>query len=333
MNNIKVKFVSIEEGVIALGFRRIAAIARKLNPATEIYFITPGNLYSFFTHLFPSRKTVFTDKDIDVIAEELAKADLLCVSTMTPSAPYAIKIINAVKKKNAKTFILWGGSHCILNPEEAILSADAICTGEGEFPFKLFYKAFRDKKSYLKTPNMWFRVKKKIIRNSIRALNTPKELSSFPHLFYDYDCQIYDIKVKRFRQFTKQDYLNYNGLSYRTLWTMGCPFSCIYCANYAFIGINKDYRKIRYPSVDYIIEEIKANLKIYPFISTVIFYDDNFITMPVEDIRIFAKEYKKRINLPFVVFGVHPNTVTEEKLELLAKAGMNRVRMGIQSGS
>lgn len=37
--------------------------------------------------------------------------------------------------------------------------------------------------------------------------------------------------------------------------------------------------------------------------------------------------------MPFVVFGIHPITISEEKIEILARAGLNRTRMGIQSGS
>lgn len=325
--------VSIEEGVTALGFRRIAAIARQLNPKTGIYFITPGNLYSLLTHLLPSQQRKFSEIDIKIIAKELAKTDLLCFSSMSPSAEYIIKIIQAVRKINPKVFVLWGGVHCILYPEEAIKDADAICTGEGEIPFQQFYQSFARKKSLLKTPGMWLRVNQKIIKNPNLELNTSEKLNIFPHFFYDYSCLIYDLKTQKFRQFNKSDYLNCNGLTYRTIWSIGCPYSCIYCANNAFTNLNPNYRIIRHPSVEYLIEEIEIGLKIYPFCSTVLFLDDNFIALPLELICHFAKVYKERINLPFVVIGLHPNLITKEKIEVLAKAGMNRGRMGIQSGS
>ncbi len=68
MNDIKVKLVSIEDGITALGFRRIVAIARKLNPSIDVYFITTGNLYSLITHLIPSFAIKITNKDIENIA-------------------------------------------------------------------------------------------------------------------------------------------------------------------------------------------------------------------------------------------------------------------------
>jgi len=159
----KVKMVSIEEGVTALGFRRVASVARKLNPASEIYFITPGNLYSFANQIFPSLHKSLSNKDYRTIAKELSSADIVCFSSMTPSAEYVEKVATAIRRINPKVFILWGGTHCILHSEEAIKFADSICTWEGEAPFQMFYKAFSSKKSYLKTPSMWFKTKKGLI--------------------------------------------------------------------------------------------------------------------------------------------------------------------------
>ncbi|MFA6007085.1 MAG: radical SAM protein, partial [Candidatus Shapirobacteria bacterium] len=74
-------------------------------------------------------------------------------------------------------------------------------------------------------------------------------------------------------------------------------------------------------------------IKIHPYIRTIAFYDDNFVALPLPVIKEFCQKYKKEIHLPFVVFGFHPNLVDKEKINLLGKAGMNRTRMGIQSGS
>jgi len=329
--SLKVKFVSVEQGISAFGFRRIAAVSRTLNPSTEICFITVGNVYSLSTHLFPSRQAMLGDTDIDVIANHLAEAHLLCFSSMTSCAPHVEKIVRAVKQRNPQVFILWGGVHCMIHPETAIQHVDAICTGEGEIPFTMFYEAFRSSADYLSTPSMWFNTSRGIIKNRNCALNS--DLESFPHMFADLECQIYDSQHKKFRSFNHHDYLRFNGASYRTVWSIGCPYSCIYCANNVFIARDSNYRKLRFPPVDYLLEEIANAIRIHPYISAVVFYDDNFILIPTEVLREFSTQYRRRINLPFVVAGLHPNIVTKEKLTLLGEAGMNRGRMGIQSGS
>ncbi len=330
---MKIKFISVEEGITALGFRKVVSVAKGLNSDTEIYFITTGNLYSLKTHIFPSTREEFRNVDYRRIAKKLSDSDLICFSSMTPSAFCVENIIKYIRKYNPSVFILWGGTHSIINPEDAIKYADAICTGDGEVAFKNFYKTFSNKKDYLKTKSMWFKKGRNIYRNTNLPLNESKMLASFPHLYYGLDCKIYDLNKNDFREFTKYDYLNFNGLSYRTVWTIGCPFSCIYCANDAFIRYDCKYRIIRHSPVDHILEEIVSAIKIYPFITTVVFYDDNFITIPVSILKEFAKKYKKRVNLPFAVSGLHPNFITKEKMDILGKVGMNRGRMGIQSAS
>ncbi len=330
---LKVKLVSAEEGIAAIGFRRVAAVVRKLDPHAQIYFLAIGNLYSLRTHLFPSFKPRFTSRDITAIAAELCDADLLCFSSMTPAAGYVKEIIREVRKIKKGIFILWGGNHCIIYPDEALREADAICTTEGEEVFEKFYTAFLGNKNYIDTAGMWFNTKRGIIKNPYPKLADSAALDLHPYLFYGLDCQIYDFSLKAFRDFRKKDYLHYNGLSYRTVLSIGCPFSCIYCANDAFLSIDKEFGRIRHPSVDKILGEIEQALGMYPFISHVIFYDDNFIALPFEYLSEFCRQYKKRIGLSFVVFGMHPNFVTKEKVELLAEAGMNRVRMGIESAS
>jgi radical SAM superfamily enzyme YgiQ (UPF0313 family) len=57
------------------------------------------------------------------------------------------------------------------------------------------------------------------------------------------------------------------------------------------------------------------------------------MAIPYRQIEEFAELWKAELDLPFAVYGVIPNYVNRDKFELLTWAGMNRVRMGIQSGS
>ncbi|MDO8813399.1 MAG: radical SAM protein [Gallionella sp.] len=329
----KVKFVSVESGITALGFRKVAAIARSLNSETDICFIPVNNLYSFISHIFPNKKTGFGEYDAKLVASYLANADIICFSTMTASAEQTKAIISQIKNINPDTFILLGGVHSIIYPEDAIQMADAICLAEGEIPFEAFYRNFEGKKDFASTPGMWFNTPSGVKKNAPPPLNANDVLSNFPHLYDGLDCKIYDLDKKEMRDINQKDYAAFHGLTHRTLWSIGCPFSCTYCANDVFIGLDKKYTKLRYPSVDYIIDELLLAIENHPHISTIAFYDDNFIALPLDVISEFATKYKEKVGLPFVVFGVHPNIVSKEKIDLLSSVGMNRVRMGIQSGS
>jgi radical SAM superfamily enzyme YgiQ (UPF0313 family) len=209
--------------------------------------------------------------------------------------------------------------------------ADAICVGEGEKPFNDFLTAFRGG-GYLQTQGMWFNTEDGIIKNANQGLNSNTDLDEFQIGYMDFDCKIYDRK-KKFRQLTKYDYLKFNGLAYNTVWSLGCPFSCSYCSNSGFAALDKGYLKLRYPRPEIIIKELEAAVSKYPYINRIIFHDDNLIALPYSVLEKFAGLYKEKINLPFAVFGIHPNTLNKEKIELLCSVGMIWVRMGIQSGS
>jgi radical SAM superfamily enzyme YgiQ (UPF0313 family) len=327
------KLVSVESGISAMGFRKIAAVAREIDPTVEVCFVPTDNLYSFSSHFFPGKNAYLGDKDIKIISQYLAKADVIGFSSMTASAAYVDKIARNIKWINPGAYIIWGGVHAELYPKESLHFVDAICTGEGELSIKLFMENLKKNQIRTDLPNMWFKTKKGIIKNIRLPLNSSELMDHFPHPYYQNDCLLYDYRKHCFKAFDKLDYAQYNGLLYRTIWTLGCPFNCSYCANDSFITMDSGYRRLRYASVEHIIDEIKIAKKLHPYISTVAFYDDNFISLPLPIIKYFSQQYKKDIGLPFVVFGIHPNTADKEKINLLARAGMNRMRMGIQSGS
>jgi len=331
---MKVAFVSVESGITALGFRRVAAVARRIDPDTDIFFVAVDNLYSLLSHIFPTNKSGFNETDAEVVGRRLAGYDMICFSSMSASARHVEAIIAATRRDNSRGFILFGGVHAILYPEEAIAVSDAICVAEGEKPYEMLHARMSAGEDITDVPGMWFKaVDGSIRKNPSLPLNSNEALSNFSYLYNGFDCEIYDLGRKQFRPFNKFDYVRFNGLTYRTVWSIGCPFSCTFCANDAFIAYDKKYTKLRFPSPDHLITEIEDAIRLHPYISTVAFYDDNLIALPVEVIREFAKKYRERIGLPFVVFGVHPNIVVQEKFDLLAEAGMNRARMGVQSGN
>jgi hypothetical protein len=62
------------------------------------------------------------------------------------------------------------------------------------------------------------------------------------------------------------------------------------------------------------------------------FLDESFLSIPLEVLREFSREYKKRVNVPF--YGMtHPSSVTEEKVRLLEDMGCYLMTLGIESGN
>ncbi len=333
---MRVNLVSIEEGLIAIGFRKLASIVKSIHSDTEINYLPFENNYSPIRYLMGERgfqRQKLLEKDIiREIAELLARADIIGFSSMSHQADLTRRVIQEVKLLNPHAFVIWGGIHPIVYPEDAILSADAICTGEGEYSIEEFLFLFKEGKDFTKTHNFWFNQDGKIKRNKFRPLNTPKDMNAFPFPNYGEDEKIYK-RGKGFVPISVSDYLKFDGLGYKTIWSIGCPYKCTYCSNTTFIDNDSNYRKLRFPSVRYIVDEIKNVLRIHPHISTVVFIDDSFMAIPKATLREFSDLWKKEVNIPFCVMGFIPSFLQQEKMEILVEAGMNRLRMGIQSGS
>jgi anaerobic magnesium-protoporphyrin IX monomethyl ester cyclase len=330
---MKVSLLTLEDGLANPGFRKFAAYAKRLHANTDVYFVVTGNYRSFKDLMIPRiAGNALHPDDVELIASEIAQADIVGFSSMTQYAEATIALIRAVRRHNPKTYIVWGGIHPIIEPTDAILHADAICTGEGEFAFAQFLTAFKEHRPYFDTPSFWFNTPDGVKKNRNLPLMTPAEMDTLPIPAYMEGEHIFRSR-RGFVPITTEDYVYYNGLSYQTIWSIGCPFKCTFCGNTSFIEYDKNYRKIRHSAPATMIAELKDVVRKHPHISTICFHDDSFMALPIAAIDEFCRLYSREIGLPFVVLGVIPNYVKEDKIRLLINAGMNRVRMGIQSGS
>jgi anaerobic magnesium-protoporphyrin IX monomethyl ester cyclase len=329
---MKIKLLTIEDGLNNTGFRKLAAYVKAIHDDTDIYYVVTGNVRSFSYHLMTKGANALTPQDVEIIAQSVCDADIVGFSSMTQYAGATVEVIEAIRRLNPDCYIVWGGIHAIMEPEDAIKHADAVCTGEGEFAFAFFLESFKAGQDVSKTPGFWFNTPDGIKRNMNLPLMKAEEMDQMPIPVYQDGEYILHNGVG-FKPITAEDHLFFNGLAYKTVWSIGCPLRCTYCGNTKFIDYDKNYRKIRHSSPKTIIAELKHVVSKHPHVSSIVFDDDSFMALPQRVMDEFTDLYIKEIGLPFVVTGLIPNYVKEEKLRLLIHAGMNRVRMGIQSGS
>lgn len=338
---MRVRMVCLEDGIYCCGFRKMAAYVERLNPDTRTCYVSTNRWATVWRALM-GQVGAGGDLDadgVDEIAQALADADVVGYSSMTGYAPLTRAIAKRLREINPGTYQVWGGIHPIIHPEDAILAdVDAICTGEGEFAFEQLLGHLEAGTDPSETKNFWFpsagqtRGGRDEVRNGFLPLLTNEELEQLPFPKYGGDEWIYK-QGQGLVPMTTGDYLATNGLAYTAIWSIGCPFHCSFCGNTKFIANDRNYRRIRHPSPRYVIEEVKAARRAFPHISSVSFHDDSFMAIPLRQIEEFAELWRSELAMPFTVFGVIPNYVQREKFEVLTWAGMNRVRMGIQSGS
>ncbi|HEX2047748.1 MAG TPA: radical SAM protein [Acidimicrobiales bacterium] len=334
-----IKMVCLEDGITSCGFRKMAAYVAQLNPDTESCYVSTNRFKSVTNLLRGTFGTEgeLSDEGVDEIAEHLAQADLVGFSSMTGYAELTRRVAKRIRTINPSAFLLWGGIHPIIHPDDAISAeVDAICTGEGEFAFREFFELFTSGRDYTGVGNFWFKGDQDghVIRNPFLPLMTPEDMDALPFPQYGAESERIYVPGQGFVPMTKDDYLDNFSLGYQTVWSIGCPFHCSFCGNTKFIANDPSYKKVRHPSARYIVDEIKSVRETFPFVSQVSFHDDSFMAIPYRELVQFAELWHDELpDVPFTVYGVIPNYVKQEKFDILTWAGMHRVRMGIQSGS
>jgi radical SAM superfamily enzyme YgiQ (UPF0313 family) len=314
----------------------MAAFASRINEDTEACYISTAQYRTIRAGVRGNLGDAgeLSDAEVDEVAHGLIDADLIGYSSMTGYSDLTKRIITRVRELRPDVFQLWGGIHPIIHPEDAIQAqVDAICTGEGEFAFEEFLRLYEAGKDYKGVKNFWFPNGEEPIRNHFLPLMTVPEMESLPFPQYGTGVERIYKSGEGFVPMGLEHYLMNDGLSYTTLWSIGCPFHCTYCGNTKFIANDPKYKRIRHPSARYIVDEVKNVRARYPHISQVSFHDDSFMAISYKDLEEFAELWKAELDIPFAVYGVIPNYVKQDKFEILTWAGMNRIRMGIQSGS
>ena len=150
-SDMQIRMACVEDGIDNTGFRKISAYIKSIHDNTKIAYIPTGSYRSLLGYMREKDGENISDQDIQKVAEFMAKGQIAAFSSMTQSAPVVYRIIAKIRRINPDVYIIWGGIHAIIQPEDAIKYADAVCTGEGEFAFKTFLELFKNKSNYTTT--------------------------------------------------------------------------------------------------------------------------------------------------------------------------------------
>ena len=221
--SMKIHLASFEDGITATGFRKVAAFIERLNPDTRIFYVGTNSyrsLWKSFSRRMGNARP-FGEEDVDRIAQGLAGADIIGLSSMTGYSDLTRRVAARLRTVSPKSFVMWGGIHPIIYPTDAVTAdVDAICTGEGEFAFERFFDAFKDGRDFTGVGNMWFKRDGDIKRNPFLPLMTSAEMETLPFQKYAGPEWIYQPE-NGFVPVTRADYLQNNGLAYQAIWSIG----------------------------------------------------------------------------------------------------------------
>lgn len=267
-----------------------------------------------------------SERDIHALVGLIKELDpmLVGMSVVTACSGHAAEITGRLRRET-NAFILWGGIHPTLCPEDCLAHADAVCRGEGEAPLVELATALRTGQPYRHIRNLWFREGGRIIRNEMRPLIADLDEIPFPSLANE---AVHLVDGGRVLPPPSAS----DPLSYDIMTSRGCPYRCGFCfgepVRRMTDGLGPDVRR---HSVRFVIEELRRARNAYPNMWHVQFWDDIF-TLDKKWLQEFAGAYRAEIGLPFFCYG-HPLTTTPSAVALLKEAGVDEVALGIQSGS
>src|SRR5687768_16348809 len=174
---MKIRMLCLEDGIMAVGFRKMSAYVERLNPDTHTHFVSTNNWRSLTGILSGAAGGDLDDDGVNEIAEGLADADVVGLSSMTGYAELSRRVLCRLGELSPSTYLIWGGVHSIIHPENAIEpDVDAICTGEGEFAFEQFLERFREARDFTGTDNFWFKRGGRVIRHGFLPLITTEQM-------------------------------------------------------------------------------------------------------------------------------------------------------------
>ena len=172
---------------------------------------------------------------------------IFCFTAVSSEYNFILSVARYLKAKYPDIYLLIGGCHVSLNPEDCLLSDfDALCIGEGEFPTLELVSQLENRLLPSAIPNLWIKRNGVIEKNSTRPFL--KDLDSLP--FPDREM---------WQSWIKEEL----GAKISVLLGRGCPFECTYCCNSALKKISNG-AYVRFRSVDNILAEIENIVITYP---------------------------------------------------------------------
>lgn len=297
-----------------------ASVANSLRACNDLGYIASimkQTGFSVFLKDYSVHKYTFFDFENDL---EKENPDIVFISITNGSIFNDIKTAKKIKKINDKTIIIFKGA-LFFNPEADLFDEldlsdiDYLIGGECEFIIRPLIEAHYNDKSLLKDiEGICYKCGGKWISNPVKSFN--EDLDSIP--FPDRSLMENELYI--------------NPATNRPMATIstskGCPSSCIYCVSPIISG-----RNVRSRSPQSVFAEIKECSSKYK-ITDFFFRSDTFTinknwVLSLCDL-IINSDLCGKINW---VANSRVNTIDEEMLIKMKKAGCSVIAIGLESGS
>lgn len=279
---------------------------------------------SFLKHHGHETKLVVLTKrsDLDVLDRVIKKflPSLICFTSVCSEHKFISGIAMYIKSSYPKIYLLAGGPHSSLNPEDYLsYPFDALCIGEGEEATLELVDQLEQKKSPSNIRNLWIKSEGKVEKNPTRPFLEELDILPFP------DRGMW------------QEWINDRQSAWPILLGRGCPFGCTYCCNHALRKL-ADGKYVRNRSIDNVLRELEEITDKHKDVKRIYFEIETFgvnIDWAIE----FCKKlesFNSKFTEP-ISFGVNlritPNMQLDALFSAMKKANFDYVNIGLESGS
>ena len=252
------------------------------------------------------RVKIFFQETMRVNWSEIARADLVGISTITSTAPEAYSLLGRVKSTGDIPVVM-GGPHVSFLPEEALeRGADFVVRGEGEETILELVKYLSSGEGDISSiPGLSYNEAGAFHHNDDRPRIT--DLSSLPWP---------DLSLIEGREKSK---------IVPVVTSRGCPFDCTFCAVTSMFG-----RRYRFRDTDDIIAELEHLYSRNPK-GIFFFYDDNFTASPSHTKELLTKMKEKGITPRWTAQARVDVVKDEELMRLMRETNCLFLYLGLES--
>ncbi|HAW60516.1 MAG TPA: hypothetical protein DCW86_03520 [Actinobacteria bacterium] len=277
--------------------------------AVYLSYTTRAERYDAFLKAIHDPEHGVWQEASDVVRE--FQPDLVGLSVMTVKYAAALRLAKLCKEFDENIYVVMGGPHPTIQPEKVLNDSpvDFVVRGEGEKALLELVESLGSDGDFTKVKGLSYKKNGEFIHNELSQVIQSLDDIPFPAREL----------LHRVETYSSEDM----GLM---MTSRGCPFQCTYCSTRSMWG-----RRVRFRSVDNVVEEIKHIMSTYG-VRQITFEDDSFTVDRERALELCDRMKSEGIDVSWSVI-TRIDLIDDELLAKMKRAGCNHVRIGVESGS
>ncbi len=230
-------------------------------------------------------------------------ADLVCISTITTTAPRAYAFADKFRQRGLP--VLMGGPHPTAWPQEALEHADWVLRGEADDTFFEFLEKFEKGHELTSIAGLSYRTELGCVNNPLQTNLVDLDTLPIPDLTL----------IEGWRRMRILPVMT----------SRGCPYNCAFCSVTKMFG-----RRYRFRSPEKIVDELEQAMALKRWFFT-FFVDDNFIANRRRAKELMRLMIERKVTPRWSAQVRVEVAKDDEMLDLMRRSNCRFVYVGLES--